>query len=72
MKADPSLPLLQLLSRFGIFIFYCISLREWIKIALMSSSVTTNTKNFSLERNVTVKLSVVLIYNSNLKTYTVK
>lgn len=38
----------------------------------MSSSVTTNTKNFSLERNVTVKLSVVLIYNSNLKTYTVK
>lgn len=38
----------------------------------MSSSVTTNSKNFSQERNVTVKLSVVVIYNSNLKTYSVK
>lgn len=38
----------------------------------MSSSVTTNSKNFSQERNVTVQLSVVVIYNSNLKTYSVK
>lgn len=46
-EAESSPPLLHLMPEFRNFPFSCTSLKEKIKIALMSSSVTTNSKYFS-------------------------